>query len=175
VRSLIESQLPTVKGAIEAIAVKMIDATTLVRKFEACLVKWNEATTENPFIPNNAKVTCPLTHSLSLADNTETMRLKQRELEDTVQLFSVNASFTMKHMVQREIEYAKEIKTKKFAELSVKLFRYVMLHVIKNEKIGESTQYERDFKTFGVVFLLHFLKKKNPDRMFGTYLPRRDI
>eukprot|EP00978_Attheya_sp_CCMP212_P047392 scaffold421343_cov65-Attheya_sp.AAC.1 len=174
VRSLIESQLPTVKDTIEDIAVKMIEATTLVRKFEARLVSWNEATTENPYIPKNARVTCPLTHSLSLADDTETMRLK-RELEDTVQLFSVNASFSMKQMVQREIEYAKEMKTKKFAELSVKLFEYVTLHIIENEKLGESTQYEKDFKTFGIVILLYFLKTKVPDRMFGTYLPRREI
>eukprot|EP00978_Attheya_sp_CCMP212_P011343 scaffold28005_cov52-Attheya_sp.AAC.1 len=61
VRSLIESQLPTVKDTIEDIAVKMIEVTTLVRKFEARLVSWNEATTENPYIPKNARVTCPFT------------------------------------------------------------------------------------------------------------------
>jgi len=174
VRSLIESQLPTVKGTIETIAVTMIDATKVVRNFEARLVGWNEATTEKPYIPRSARVTCPLTYSESLADDTETLRLK-RELEDTVQLFAVNASFSMKQMAQREIEYAKETKTKKFAELSVKLFEYVTLHIIENEKLGESAQYEKDFKTFGIVILLHFLKTKVPDRMFGTYLPRREM
>ena len=174
VRSLIESQLPTVKGTIEALAVQMIDATRVVRNFEARLVKWNEATIENPYIPRSARVICSLTHSQSLADDIETLRLK-RELEDTVQLFAVNASYSMKQMAQREVEFAKETKTKKFAELSVQLFEYVTLHIIENEKLGESAQYEKDFKTFGVVILLNFLKTKIPDRMFGTYLPRRDI
>eukprot|EP00978_Attheya_sp_CCMP212_P039630 scaffold207927_cov37-Attheya_sp.AAC.1 len=131
VRSLIESQLPTVKGIIEAIAVKMINATKVVSNFEARLVKWDEATTETPYIPRSARVICPLTHSKSFADDTETMRLK-REVEDTAQLFAVNASFSMKHMAQREVENTKETKTKKFAELSVKLFEYVMLHIIEN-------------------------------------------
>eukprot|EP00978_Attheya_sp_CCMP212_P014610 scaffold37341_cov51-Attheya_sp.AAC.6 len=45
----------------------------------------------------------------------------------------------------------------------------------RKRKIGESEQYEKDFKTFGIVILLHFLKTKVPDRMFGTYLPRREI
>eukprot|EP00978_Attheya_sp_CCMP212_P014609 scaffold37341_cov51-Attheya_sp.AAC.5 len=48
VRRLIELQLPTVKGIIEAIAVKTVDATKVVRNFEARLVKWDEATTETP-------------------------------------------------------------------------------------------------------------------------------
>ena len=131
VRSLIESQLPTVKGTIEAVAVQMIDATRVVRNFEARLVKWNEATIENPYIPQSARVICPLTHSQSLADDIETLRLK-RELEDTVQLFAVNASYSMKQVAQREVKFAKERKTKNFAELSVQLFEYVMLHVIEN-------------------------------------------
>eukprot|EP00978_Attheya_sp_CCMP212_P027197 scaffold90925_cov61-Attheya_sp.AAC.1 len=176
VQVLIESQLPTVKGIIETLAVEMIESTDIVRKCEARLVNWHEQTTENPYIPCpcSARIICPLTHSESLKDDIETMRLK-RELEDFVQLFSVSASCTMKQMADREIEYAKEQKVKKFANLSIKLFECVTLHIIENEQIGESTQYTQDYKTFGTVILLHFLKTVVKDRIFSSYLPRCEV
>jgi hypothetical protein len=174
VRALIESQLPTVKGIIETLAVEMIESTNLVRKYEARLVKWHEQTTENPYIPSSARITCPLTHSESLNDDIETLRLK-REMEEFVTLFSVSASLTMKQMANREIEYVKEQKVKKFANLSVQLFECVTLHIIENEQIGESEQYAKDFKTFGVVILLHFIKTLVKDRIFSSYLPRREV
>jgi hypothetical protein len=109
VQSLIELQLPTVKGTIKALALQMIDATRVLRNFEARLVKWDEATTKNPYIPRSARVICPFTHSQSLIDNIKTLQLK-RELENTVQVFTVNASYSMKQMAQREVKFAKETK-----------------------------------------------------------------
>jgi hypothetical protein len=163
-----------VKGIIETLAVEMIESTNLVRKYEARLVKWHEHTTENPYIPRSARIICPLTHSESLNDDIETLRLK-REMEEFVQLFSVNASLTMKQMANRETEYVKEQKVKKFANLSVQLFECITLHTIENEQIGESEQYAKDYKTFGVVILLHFLKNLVKDRIFSSYLPRREV
>eukprot|EP00978_Attheya_sp_CCMP212_P012980 scaffold32372_cov35-Attheya_sp.AAC.1 len=82
----------------------------------------------------------------------------------------------MKQMADREIEYAKEQKVKKFANLCVKLFECVTLHIIENEQIGESEQYtQEDYKTFGTVILLHFLKTVVKDRIFSSYLPRREV
>jgi hypothetical protein len=66
---------------------------------ESPLVKWHDAQPENPFTPSCGKVICPLSHSDSLADNIDTMRLK-REMEDSVKLFAVNASNTIKQMAQ---------------------------------------------------------------------------
>ena len=135
-----ESQLPTtVKGIIDTLAVKMINPTSYVQKMESCFVEWHEASTENPFISKCAKVVhCPLSHSAhSLAEDIEILRLKG-ELDDFIKLFAVNSSHTIKQMAIQEVEYAQEQKTKLFANLSVKLFGYLTLHLIVNEIIGDS-------------------------------------
>jgi hypothetical protein len=62
-----------VKGIIEELAVQMIELTKDLRTFEACLVQWDEATTERTYIPRSARVICHLTHSKSLKYNIETL------------------------------------------------------------------------------------------------------
>ena len=172
VRTLIASQLPTVKGIILALSVKMIEATSHIRDFESRLDKWHEAPITDPYIPKSGRVKCFLTHSKSLKDDNITQQLK-REQEETINLFGLNVSATFKQMAQREVEHAREKKTKIFAELSVALFDKVTFNMIKNQCIATSEQYKDDYKQLGIVILLDFLKRYIKDCVYSHYLESR--